>query len=46
VIMRICLLEALDYERRDLHPIKLSYLAKDRAFPLSGGIKIQVAHEV
>jgi hypothetical protein len=29
VIARICSLGALDHQRRDLHPIKLSYLTKD-----------------
>jgi hypothetical protein len=33
VIVRIYLLEALDHQRRDLHPIKLSYLMEDRALP-------------
>jgi hypothetical protein len=31
VIARIRSLEALDHQRRDLHPIKLSYLTEDRA---------------
>jgi hypothetical protein len=30
-IVRICSIEALDHQRRDLHPIKLSYLTEDRA---------------
>jgi hypothetical protein len=33
VIARICLLEALDYQRRDLHLIKLSYLTEVQALP-------------
>jgi hypothetical protein len=47
VIARIRSLEALDHQRRDLHPIKLSYLTDDRAFAiLSSGIMIQVAYVV
>jgi hypothetical protein len=47
VIARIRSLGALDHQRRDLHPIKLSYLTKDQtSIILSIGIKIQVAHEV
>jgi hypothetical protein len=34
VIARIRSLEALDHQRRDLHPIKLSYLTEDRALSL------------
>jgi hypothetical protein len=33
VIVRICSLGGLDHQRRDLHPIKLSYLTEDRALP-------------
>jgi hypothetical protein len=33
VITRIFSLGALDDQRRDLHPIKLSYLTEDRASP-------------
>jgi hypothetical protein len=33
VIARIRSLGALDHQRRDLHPIKLSYLTEDRALP-------------
>jgi hypothetical protein len=33
VIMRSYLHEALDHQRRDLHPIKLSYLIEDWALP-------------
>jgi hypothetical protein len=33
VIAMIRLLEALDRQRRDLHPIKLSYLTEDRVLP-------------
>jgi hypothetical protein len=31
VIARSRLFGALDHQRRDLHPVKLSYLTKDRA---------------
>jgi hypothetical protein len=31
VIVRSRSLRALDHQRRDLHPIKLSYLTEDRA---------------
>jgi hypothetical protein len=34
VIARSRSLGALDYQRQDLHPIKLSYLTKDRAFAI------------
>jgi hypothetical protein len=33
VTVRIRLLGALDHQRQDLHPIKLSYLTEDRALP-------------
>jgi hypothetical protein len=33
VIVRICSLEALDHQRRDLDPMKLSYLMEDWALP-------------
>jgi hypothetical protein len=33
VIVRIRSLGALNHQRRDLHPIKLSYLTEDRALP-------------
>jgi hypothetical protein len=33
VIARIRLLGALDHQRRDLHPIKLSYLTENRVLP-------------
>jgi hypothetical protein len=33
VIARSCSIGALDLQRRDLHPIKLSYLTENHAFP-------------
>jgi hypothetical protein len=38
VIATTCSLGALDHQRRDLHPIKLSYLTEDRATLVVDGI--------